>query len=162
MKFAITINHVVDVSNRLASLLERLLKPKRTHVGFARITFHEAKISIEGDIRKMSAQPNQTGDATAAFVNVRGESVTVADPEWSSSDESVATVERDPTNLLIGHITTLAEGDAVIVCRDPDPDNDPTTDGALDIVGALSVRRDNNAVGGTMTFGPFTDIAPTP
>jgi len=152
---------IIDTSPALTALLEKLIfGPPVTSPGFSRVRFQG--ITIEGDIRKIMAEPNQTGDATASFVNRHGMPVAVADPQWSSSDESVATVERDATNFLVGHITTIAEGDTVIVCRNPDPDNDPATDGALDITGALAVRPDGIAVGGTMTFGAFTDIAPTP
>lgn len=164
-----------DVGRHIAEFLRDLLrtiwlifhKPHAPRVpsGFSRVTWKRSGHIAQGNIEMAQGRPNEVGIFEAAFANASGRVIEVANAEWSSSDEGVATVTPDVgdgTTTPKGIVTLHGEGDAIIKCLDPDPDDDPGTEGVVEVVG-MAICRDNTVAVGTMTEGTFGPAeTPTP
>ena len=160
-----------DLSDRAYTVIREIFGLDRPRATWTRLYFPSTGTTVEMESKSMnvSLQPGEAAVATATFKHPRtGQPVNVEDVEWTSEDESIATVVPDPhddsdpaqtgryTATVTANSDPASEGSAVIHC------NSDTIVGEgesrLDLVGTVIIPPDNTVVG-EINFGTPTSAA---
>jgi hypothetical protein len=129
--------------------------PAFASAGWVTEVFPGQEVQIEmGEIRIKDTDAPVTG--TVTFTDIHGHPTAPDDvPEWSSSDESVATVTASDDGLS-GAVAPVGPGEAIIACDSTD------TDGTeIHSVGTVIVEA-GEAVTGEITFEAAAPPEPAP
>lgn len=151
--------HEHSITESTMTFIQKLFGFRKPKFVFTRIKF--GSIVVEGDLKMASMKENQEFDLTAAPKSASGKPTTIQQgtAEWTSSDESVATVTPDPANELSAKVKSVGVGEALITLK---ADGDTDEADTLEITGVEAVVvTAGNAVGFDLTASPVVDSATT-